>query len=95
MKLHAKWTFGDAGKVVNEEDLTIAPTGPANTAFHISKKTPWPAGKYKVEISADGACGRQQGLRGQEVGTGKKLICQDRYLLPAMKPSGPVAEDRW
>jgi hypothetical protein len=55
VKLHAKWTFGDAGKVVNEEDLNIAPTGPANTAFHISKKTPWPVGKYKVEISADGA----------------------------------------
>ena len=55
VKLHAKWTYGDAGKVVNEEDLNIAPTGPANNEFHISKKTPWPAGKYKVEISADGA----------------------------------------
>ena len=54
VKLHAKWTYGDAGQVVNEEDLSIAPVGPANTAFHISKKTPWPAGKYKVEISADG-----------------------------------------
>jgi hypothetical protein len=52
--LHAKWTFGDAGQVVNEEDLSISPVGPANTAFHISKKTPWPVGKYKVEILADG-----------------------------------------
>jgi len=55
VKLHAKWTYGDAGQVVHEEDLNISPVGPANTEFHISKKTPWPAGKYKVEISADGA----------------------------------------
>jgi hypothetical protein len=52
--LHAKWTYGDAGTLVKEEDLSISPVGPANTEFHISKKTPWPAGKYKVEISADG-----------------------------------------
>lgn len=55
VKLHAKWTFGDAGQVVKEEDLSISPTGPAVTEFHISKPTPWPTGKYKVEISADGA----------------------------------------
>lgn len=53
--LHAKWTYGDAGQLVKEEDLTIAPTGPATTEFHISKPSGWPAGKYKVEISADGA----------------------------------------
>jgi len=52
--LHAKWTYGDSGTLVKEEDLSISPVGPANTEFHISKKTPWPAGKYKVEISADG-----------------------------------------
>jgi hypothetical protein len=55
VKLHAKWTFGDAGKVVKEEDLNIAPTGPAVNEFHISKPTPWPTGKYHVEITADGA----------------------------------------
>ena len=33
VKLHAKWTFGDAGKVVKEEDLNIAPTGPAVNEF--------------------------------------------------------------
>jgi hypothetical protein len=54
VKLHAKWTFGDAGTLVKEEDISITPTGPANTDFNISKKTPWPAGKYKVEITADG-----------------------------------------
>jgi hypothetical protein len=54
VKLHAKWTFGDAGQVVREEDLDIAPTGPATNEFHISKPSGWPAGKYKVEITADG-----------------------------------------
>ena len=54
MKLHAKWTFGDAGQVVKEEDLNIAPTGPAVNEFHISKASGWPVGKYHVDISADG-----------------------------------------
>ncbi|HZM28443.1 MAG TPA: hypothetical protein VFB89_13935 [Gemmatimonadales bacterium] len=49
----ARWTFG-AGKLVKEQSDTIAPTGPAATEFHITKKTPWPAGKYKVEILVDG-----------------------------------------
>lgn len=54
VKLTAKWTFGDKGQSVKDEDRTIAPTGPASTEFHISKKTGWPVGHYKVEILADG-----------------------------------------
>jgi len=50
----AKWTF-QSGKVVKEQSETIAPTGPAATEFHISKPSPWPVGKYKVEITVDGA----------------------------------------
>jgi hypothetical protein len=50
----AKWTF-QTGQVVKEETDTIAPTGPAATEFHITKKTPWPTGKYKVEIMVDGS----------------------------------------
>jgi hypothetical protein len=50
----AKWTFQD-GQTVKSDSQTIAPTGPAATEFHISKKSPWPVGKYKVEISVDGA----------------------------------------
>ena len=50
----ARWTFED-GQVVKEGTETIAPTGPAATEFHISKPGGWPAGKYKVEISVDGA----------------------------------------
>jgi hypothetical protein len=53
--LKARWTFGPAGQLVSESQETIAPTGPAVTEFHVSKAKGWPAGKYKVEISVDGA----------------------------------------
>jgi hypothetical protein len=52
--LGAKWTYED-GQTVNESTQTIAPTGPAATEFHIAKPDGWPTGKYKVEISANGA----------------------------------------
>src|SRR5262245_28593993 len=58
--LKARWTYGDSGQLVNESEQTIAPTGPANTEFHISKASGWPAGKYKVEISADGTAAGSQ-----------------------------------
>ncbi|MFO1505679.1 MAG: hypothetical protein U1F23_01145 [Lysobacterales bacterium] len=51
--LSAKWTYQD-GQTVNESSETIAPTGAATTAFHISKPDGWPTGNYKVEISLDG-----------------------------------------
>ena len=51
--LAAKWTYQD-GQTVNQSAQTIAPTGPAATAFQISKPDGWPAGKYKVEITKDG-----------------------------------------
>ena len=50
--LSAKWTFQD-GQTVKADSQSIAPTGPAVTEFHLSKKSAWPAGKYKVEISVD------------------------------------------
>ena len=40
---------------MKEQTESIAPTGPAATEFHISKKGLWPAGKYKVEVSVDGS----------------------------------------
>src|SRR5262245_8291366 len=52
--LKARWTYED-GQLVNESSQTIAPTGPAATEFHIAKPTGFPTGKYKVEISANGA----------------------------------------
>jgi len=54
VSLTARWTYGD-GQVVSESTRTIAPTGPAATEFHISKPDGWPAGHYKVEITANGA----------------------------------------
>lgn len=51
--LKARWTYQD-GQLVDESVQTIAPTGPAITEFHVSKPSGWPAGKYKVEISANG-----------------------------------------
>ena len=53
--LVARWTYGDDGQLVSEDTLTIAPTGPATNEFHISKPDGWPAGKYKVEILANGS----------------------------------------
>lgn len=52
--IKAKWTFED-GQVVEETTQTVAPTGPARTEFHVFKPSGWPAGKYKVEITVDGA----------------------------------------
>lgn len=52
--IKAKWTFGDAGQLVKEEETSITPTGPDATEFHISKPSGWPVGKYKVEIFVDG-----------------------------------------
>ena len=51
--LKARWTYGAEGQLVNESAQTIAPTGPANTEFHIAKPSGWPSGNYKVEISAN------------------------------------------
>ena len=50
----ALWTF-QTGQVVFADTQAIAPQGPAHTEFHISKPSGWPAGKYKVTISLDGA----------------------------------------
>ena len=51
--LTAKWTYED-GQVVDEISQTIAPNGPAASEFHIANPEGWPAGKYQVEILADG-----------------------------------------
>lgn len=51
--LDAKWTYQD-GQTVKDDSKSIAPTGPADTAFSISKPDGWPAGNYKVEISLNG-----------------------------------------
>ena len=52
--ISAKWTYQD-GQVVSESTQTIAPTGPTVTEFNIAKAEGWPLGKYRIEISIDGA----------------------------------------
>ncbi len=51
--LMAKWTY-QTGQVVDSSVQAIAPTGPAQTEFHIAKPSGWPAGNYRVEIFLDG-----------------------------------------
>jgi hypothetical protein len=53
--LKAKWTYRKSGQeaLVKEDTLTITPTGPASSEFHISKPDGWPAGDYQVEIFAN------------------------------------------
>ncbi|HEU4855909.1 MAG TPA: hypothetical protein VFS86_01255 [Rhodanobacteraceae bacterium] len=51
--IEAKWTY-QGSQTVKDDSKTIAPTGPASTAFSISKPDGWPAGNYKVDISLNG-----------------------------------------
>ena len=52
MTLKAKWTYrkGDNIAVVNENNQTVAASGPAVNEFHVSMPSGWPAGDYQVEI---------------------------------------------
>ena len=53
--LKARWTVGAKGTLGNEEGRDISSPGPSATEFHIARPSGWPVGKYKVEVSADGA----------------------------------------
>lgn len=57
--LVAKWTY-ETGQLVDSTAVTIAPTGPAVTEFHIIKPTGWPVGKYQVAILLDGSLAAQK-----------------------------------
>jgi len=50
--LRALWMFEDGQKVADDAQ-GLAPTGPAQTEFHIMKATAWPKGKYTVEVFSD------------------------------------------
>ena len=53
-KLSTKWTYNDR-QVVDESSQTISPAGGETaTEFHVTKKTAWPKGKYKVEVMLNG-----------------------------------------
>ena len=51
--LTAKWTF-QTGQTIDSTSQAVA-ASPGVTEFHIVKKTAWPVGRYKVEISLNGA----------------------------------------
>ena len=51
--LTARWSF-ENGQVVDSTSMTISPSAPAWTEFHITKASPWPTGKYKVAILLNG-----------------------------------------
>ena len=52
-KLTSKWTYGT--QVVDETTQTISPAGGETaTEFHVTKKSAWPKGKYKDEVSLNG-----------------------------------------
>jgi len=52
----ARWTYED-GQEVSTGTQTLSPIGPTATEFHISKPSGWPAGRYRVEVSAEGSPG--------------------------------------
>ncbi len=56
----ARWEYVKADGstiMVNESSQTITTTGPAYTEFHITKASAWPAGKYRVTVTLNGAAG--------------------------------------
>lgn len=53
-RLSTKWTYNER-QVVDESTQTISPAGGETaTEFHVTKKTAWPKGKYKVEVMLNG-----------------------------------------
>lgn len=57
--LTARWSFVATGQLVDSTSQAVAPAEAGMTSsvteFHISKPTPWPTGKYKVEVTFNGA----------------------------------------
>jgi hypothetical protein len=51
--LRAKWTYGPKGLLVKDSSESIASLGPKATDFILTKSTPWPLGKYTVELFVD------------------------------------------
>ena len=61
-KVTAKWTYNGT-QVVKESSQTISPTGGETvTEFHVDKKSAWPKGKYKVDVSLNGVAAGSKDL---------------------------------
>ena len=52
--LAARWSYED-GQTVAESSETVASAGPTVVEFHIAKPDGWPTGRYRVDITANGA----------------------------------------
>jgi hypothetical protein len=50
--LRAVWKFED-GQLVADDAQKLAPSGAAQTEFHVSNVKAWPKGKYSVEVFSD------------------------------------------
>jgi hypothetical protein len=61
--LAARWSYED-GQTVADSSETVASAGPTVVEFHIAKPDGWPAGRYRVDVTADG---RPAGAREFEV----------------------------
>jgi hypothetical protein len=61
-RLSARWTYED-GQLVGDSTQTVSASGSAVTEFHVSKPDGWPEGRYKVEVSLDGAPAGQREFR--------------------------------
>jgi hypothetical protein len=61
-ELAAKLTFQD-GQVAGEQKQTLNTSGPETTNIEFSNATPWPPGKYTVDVTLNGApAGSQQSI---------------------------------
>ena len=63
VEIAARWSYED-GQTVAESSETVASAGPTVVEFHIAKPDGWPAGRYRVDFTADG---RPAGSREFEV----------------------------
>ena len=61
--LAARWSYED-GQTVAESSETVASAGPTVVEFHVAKPDGWPAGRYRVDVTANG---RPAGTREFEV----------------------------
>lgn len=63
VEIAARWSYED-GQTVAQSSETVASAGPTVVEFHIAKPDGWPAGRYRVDFTANG---EPAGSRGFEV----------------------------
>ena len=56
----AKLTYQDGQVAGPEQSQSISTAGPETTNFTFTNSNPWPAGKYKVEVTLNGAAAGSQ-----------------------------------